>query len=89
MALGATARDVIGLVVRQGGRQLAVGLAVGLVMAFGLTRVIGILMFDITPQDPPVFSVVVATILAVGILASLVPARRATLTEPTTALRHE
>ncbi len=89
MALGATARDVIRLILRQGGKQIGVGLAVGLLMAFGLTRVIGILMFDITPQDPPVFSLVVVTIAAVGMFASLVPARRATLTEPTAALRHE
>jgi ABC-type lipoprotein release transport system permease subunit len=89
MALGASAQDVIRLVLRQGGKQIAVGLAVGLLAAYGLTRVIGILMFEVTPQDPAVFAMVVLIIVAVGLLASLVPARRATLTQPTVALRHE
>jgi putative ABC transport system permease protein len=89
MALGASARDVIRLVLRQGGKQMAAGLALGLLAAYGLTRVIGILMFEVTPQDPPVFVLVVVTIAAVGTFASLVPARRATRTQPTVALRHE
>jgi len=89
MALGANAGDVIRLVMAQGSKQLAIGLAVGLILAYGLTRVIGILMFEVTPQDPPVFTVVVVVIGAVGLLASLVPARRATRTQPTAALRYE
>jgi predicted permease len=89
MALGASGKDVIRLVLRQGGKQLAVGLAFGLLVAYGLTRVIGILMFEVTPQDPPVFTIVVLTITAVGLLASLVPARRATRAQPTVALRYE
>jgi predicted permease len=89
MALGASAGDVIRLVMAQGGKQLAIGLSLGLVLAYGLTRVIGILMFEVTPQDPPVFTTVVLVITAVGLLASLVPARRATRTPPTVALRYE
>jgi hypothetical protein len=89
MALGANARDVVRLVLRQGGTQLAFGLGIGLLMALALTRVIGFLMFDVTPRDPPVFALVVLTIAAVGMLASLVPARRATRTQPVTALRSE
>ena len=89
MALGASPRAVIGLIMRQGAGQLAAGLAVGLVLAFGLTRVLGFLMFETTPQDPPVFIMVVLTIAGAGMLASLVPARRATLAEPTEALRAE
>jgi ABC-type antimicrobial peptide transport system permease subunit len=89
MALGANARDVIRLVVRQGGSQIAFGLALGLVMALGLTRVIRILMFETTPQDPPVFAVVVLVIVAVGLLASFVPANRATRVDPIVALRSE
>lgn len=89
MALGASARDVIRLVLRQGGKQVAVGLVLGLLAAYGLTRVIGILMFEVTPQDPPVFTVVVLVIVMVGMLASLVPARRATRVEPIAALRYE
>jgi len=89
MALGASGRDVMQLVLRQGGKQIAVGLILGLVAAYGLTRMIGILMFEVTPRDPPVFAMVVLIIAAVGMLASLVPARRATRAQPTVALRHE
>ena len=89
MALGASARDVVRLVMRQGGIQLGIGLLLGLLMAFGLTRVIGVLMFEVTPRDPPVFLLVVLIITAVGLLASLVPARRATRTQPVVALRAE
>jgi ABC-type lipoprotein release transport system permease subunit len=46
-------------------------------------------MFEVTPRDPPVFTMVVLIIAAVGVLASLVPARRATRAEPTVALRYE
>jgi putative ABC transport system permease protein len=89
MALGASGGDVVRLVLRQGGKQIAVGLVFGLLAAYGLTHVIGILMFEVTPRDPPVFTMVVLIIIAVGILASLVPARRATQAQPTVALRHE
>lgn len=89
MALGASARDVIRLILRQGGVQLGVGLVLGLALAFGVTRMIGLLMFETTPQDPPVFAVVVLVIAVVGLLASLVPARRATRAHPTAALRYE
>jgi predicted lysophospholipase L1 biosynthesis ABC-type transport system permease subunit len=89
MALGANAADVIRLVLRQGGKQLAVGLGAGLLIAFGLTRVIGLLMFEVTPQDPPVFTLVVLLIAVVGLLASFLPARRATGVQPVVALRTE
>jgi len=89
MALGASSRDVIGLVVRQGGVQLAFGLGVGLLLAFGLTRIIGLIMFEVTPKDPLVFSAVVAVIAGVGLLASFIPASRATRAEPVSALRSE
>lgn len=89
MALGASPKDVVRLIVGQGGRQLGIGLAIGLVMAFGLTRAIGFIMFEVTPQDPPVFTMVVLIISSVGLLASLIPARRATLAQPVAALRTE
>jgi len=89
MALGASAGDVVRLVLRQGGIQILIGLSIGLVMAYGLTRVIRILMFETTPQDPPVFTLVVLVITVVGLLASLIPAKRATRMDPVVALRYE
>ena len=89
MALGADARDVTALVVRQGAGQLGVGLAIGLAMAFGLTRLIGFLMHGVDPQDPVVFGGVVLTIVVVGMAASVFPALRATGVDPSDALRLE
>jgi len=89
MALGANSRDVVRLIVRQGGLRLMIGLALGLALAYGLTRVIRILMFETAPHDPPVFTVVVLIIAAVGLLASFVPANRATRVDPMVALRYE
>ncbi|HXV86207.1 MAG TPA: FtsX-like permease family protein, partial [Gemmatimonadales bacterium] len=89
MALGASGRDVLGLIVGQGAKQLSLGLGIGLAMAFGLSRVIRIIMFDTQPTDPGVFGSIVVVILAVGLTASLVPARRATAVDPMVALRYE
>lgn len=89
MALGAGAREVVGLVARQGAAQLAIGLGVGLALAFGLTRLIGLLMYQVDPQNPVVFVGVVATIVLVGMAAAIVPARRATSVDPVEALRSE
>jgi hypothetical protein len=89
MSLGAGAREVVGLVARQGAAQLAIGLGVGLALAFGLTRLIGLLMYQVDPQNPVVFVGVVATIVLVGMAAAIVPARRATSVDPVEALRSE
>jgi predicted permease len=89
MALGAGAPDVVRLVARQGASQLALGLGIGLLLALGVTRVIGILMFNVDPQDPWVFGGVVALIVTVGMAASIFPARRATNVDPVEALRSE
>ena len=89
MALGAGAREVIGLVARQGATQLGIGLGIGLALAFGVTRVIGILMYDVDPQDPVVFGGVILTIVLVGMAAGFVPARKATSVDPVEALRAE
>ncbi len=89
MALGAKAKDVVRLVVREGAVQLGVGLALGLGLALAVTRVVALLMYDVEPHDPTVFGATVVTILLVGILASLVPALRATRVDPMVALRYE
>lgn len=89
MALGASPGNVIRMIVREGARQVGLGLAFGLVLAFFLTKAIAFVMFEVVPRDAPVLMVVVLTITTVGILASLIPARRAIRTEPVVALRAE
>ncbi len=89
MALGASPSAVIRLVVREGTRQLGIGLLLGLTVAYFLTSALAFLMFDVVPLDVPVLTLVVSIIASVGVLASLIPARRATLTEPVVALRTE
>ena len=89
MALGAGSRQVIGLVARQGAGQLAIGLGIGLVLAFGVTRVIAILLYDVDPQDPAIFAGVFSLIIVVGMAAAVFPALRATRVDPVEALRSE
>ena len=87
MAVGATARDVVGLIVRQGVIQVAAGLVVGIAMAVGLARVMVAVLFETKPWDPAVYAVIVALILVVGVAASLVPAIRAARMDPVRALQ--
>ena len=65
------------------------GLAIGLALAFGVTRLITILMFNVDPQDPMVFGVVFGAIIIVGMAAAVFPARRATSVDPVEALRYD
>jgi len=72
------------------GSRLAVGgLVIGLVGSFALTRLISTMLFGITPTDPLTFGVVSAVLLGIGILASWLPARRATRIDPIVALRSD
>ena len=89
MALGATRRDVLGLVIAQALRIVAAGLVVGLLGALGVTRVLQTFLYEVTPTDPLVFTAVTVLLLAVGLLAAWVPARRATRIDPWKALRAE
>jgi predicted permease len=89
MALGATRRDVLGLVLTHALRIVAAGLAVGVVGAAGVTRVLQRFLFGVTPTDPFVFTAVTLLLLAVGLLAAWLPARRATRIDPWAALRAE
>jgi ABC-type antimicrobial peptide transport system permease subunit len=89
MALGAEARHVLGLVVRQGLSMAVVGTVVGVAGAVALSRWIEALLFGVTATDPATFAIVVATLLAVAALACCIPAWRATRLDPTTALRAE
>ncbi len=89
MALGATAGDVLALIVGQGMRLAVLGLVLGLAGAAGLTRFIDSLLYGVKAWDPTTFVLISATLLAVALAAVLVPARRATRVEPVTALRYE
>jgi predicted permease len=89
MALGATRRDVLRLVLRHALRIVAAGLVVGLLGAAGVTRVLQTFLFGVTPTDPLVFTAVTLLLLAVGLLAAWLPARRATRIDPWKTLRAE
>ncbi|MEX2179665.1 MAG: ABC transporter permease [Gemmatimonadaceae bacterium] len=89
LALGAQAGDVIRLVVRNGALLALTGIGIGLAGALAVTRVIQRLLFDVSPVDPLSFISVTLFLAAVALLASYVPARRATRVDPLTALRHE
>src|SRR5271157_997351 len=89
MALGAERRDVLGLVVRHGLRLTVVGVVLGVAGAWALTRLLTSFLYDVRPTDPLTFLVVPAGLVAVAILASYIPARRAAKVDPMVALRYE
>ena len=89
IALGAERRDIINLVVRQGIPLLGAGVALGLIAAVGLTRFLAGLLFAVSPLDATIFAAVAALLAVVALLASYVPARRATAVDPMQALRAE
>jgi putative ABC transport system permease protein len=89
MALGAQARDVLRMVVGQGMALVAVGLGLGLAGALALTRVMASLLFGVSAADPLTYAGIALLLSAVALLASYIPARRATKVDPMVALRYE
>ncbi len=89
IALGAQARDVIQLIVRQGVMLAAIGLALGALVAFGAAHWITPLLFQESARDPAVFALVTILLLAVAVAASWIPAQRAARADPQSALRSE
>ena len=89
VALGARGRDVLWLVVGQGMRLAAIGLGIGLVGAFGVTRVVRSLLVGVSPTDPMSFALITVFLTGVAALASWLPARRATGVDPIVALRRD
>jgi predicted permease len=89
LALGAESRDIRRMIVYQGMRLALVGVVIGIVSAFGLTRFIASLLFGVKPWDPAVFISVPILLTAVALCAAGFPAGRASRVDPATALRHE
>lgn len=89
MALGARGQDVVRMIFRQGAIQLAIGMVFGLALALGVSQLLQILLLDVEPRDPFIFTGVVATLVVTGLLACLIPARRATKVDPLSALRSQ
>ncbi len=89
MALGAHRRDVLRLVVTNGLRLAAIGIVVGALAAFGVTRLVASLLINVSPTDPVSFGWVAVFLVLVVIVASYFPARRATGVDPIIALRAE
>lgn len=89
MALGARQLDILQLVLRGAGKLALIGTTVGLLAAFGLTRLMANLLYGVGPGDPLTFIAVPAILISVALLASYLPARRATRVDPMTSLRYE
>jgi ABC-type antimicrobial peptide transport system permease subunit len=89
MAVGGTSRDIVRLVFVQSIRQVMFGLAVGLLAAFAVTRVLRSVLVGVSPNDPATFLAVAVVLMLTGVLACAIPARRATRVDPVVALRCE
>jgi len=89
MALGASRGDVVGIIVRQTLGLLALGVAVGIVLALVAVRSAGSLLFGLRPNDPLTFAAASALLLTIALIASFLPARRASRVDPMVALRYE
>ncbi len=89
MALGAQTRDVLRLVVNQGMKPVVVGLAIGIVAAFALGRLIASQLYEVSAHNPALLGGATILLAAIALLACLLPARRAALVDPVQALRAE
>jgi putative ABC transport system permease protein len=89
IALGAAAADVARLIVTRGLILTAIGVAIGMAAAWAAARVLSTQLYEITPHDPWSFTAVPVTLLAIALLASWLPARRALSVDPASALRTE
>jgi putative ABC transport system permease protein len=89
MALGAQTGAVLKLAVGYGMKLVIAGIAIGLIAAFALTRVMSTLLFGVTATDPTTFTLISLLLIGVAVIASYIPARRATRVNPIIALRYE
>jgi ABC-type antimicrobial peptide transport system permease subunit len=89
MALGASAREIRGMVLVQSGRLVGAGLAIGIAASVFATRLLAKQLYGVKPTDPQTFLAVAALLIGAALLASYLPARRATRVDPILALREE
>ncbi|MEX1258551.1 MAG: ABC transporter permease [Gemmatimonadota bacterium] len=89
MALGADARSVLTLILRQGALQVGLGLLIGVGLALLLAQGLGILLFGVEPWDPGIFGGVVVALALTALVACFIPAQRATRVDPVEAMRYE
>ena len=89
MALGASQRNAVGLIVRHGAILSGIGVAIGLACSVGLTRFLERMLFGVTQTDPASFAAVSLLLMIAAVAASYVPARRASRVDPVTSLRYE
>jgi ABC-type antimicrobial peptide transport system permease subunit len=89
MALGARPGSILGLILGETGRLLAIGIAIGVAMAFASTRWIASVLYGVTPTDAFSIGMAVAVLSTVALVAGFLPARRAAHVDPMVALRHE
>jgi putative ABC transport system permease protein len=87
--LGAQATDVLMLILKQGLRVAALGMAIGIAAALALTRLMSSLLFGVSATDPFAFGAVAIALVIVALVACYIPARRATRVDPMAALRNE
>jgi ABC-type antimicrobial peptide transport system permease subunit len=89
MALGARPQDVFRLVLSQSARLAAIGLLTGIAGAFALARTMSSLLFSVSTSDPLTFVIACLILVSVAVLATVIPARRASKVDPLVALRYE
>jgi putative ABC transport system permease protein len=89
MALGADAGQVLSWIGRSGWGLAAAGVAIGVLAAAGLTRLLGTMLYEVSPLDPAVYAGLAALLIVVALLAAYLPARRAARTDPAAVLKQE
>jgi predicted lysophospholipase L1 biosynthesis ABC-type transport system permease subunit len=89
LAMGARREDVMGMILRRAAWLTGIGVGAGLLLAFGLAHGVASLLYGVSPNDPAVFGSITAAIVAIALLASWLPARRAARIDPMVALRDD